>query len=98
MTDTNTATRTVTKIKPPSMWKVILHNDDYTPLEFVVELLQVVFNKTPPEATQIAQYVHDRGRAQVGLYTREIAETKTALAQRIAEDYEHPLLTTSEQA
>lgn len=98
MTDTTTATKTVTKIKMPSMWKVILHNDDFTPLDFVVELLQVVFNKKPDEAIAIADHVHVRGRAQVGLYTREIAETKTALAQRIAEDYEHPLLTTSEEA
>ncbi len=98
MTDTNTVTRTVSKIKMPSMWKVILHNDDFTPLDFVVELLQVVFNKNSDEAITIANHVHTRGRAQIGLYTREIAETKTSLAQSIAEQYEHPLLTTSEEA
>lgn len=98
MSDTNTATRTATKIKMPTMWKVILHNDDFTPMEFVIELLQVVFHKSQDDAARIATHVHTSGRAQVGLYTREIAETKTSMAQRIAEQYQHPLLTTSEEA
>lgn len=80
------------------MWKVVLHNDDFTPLEFVVELLQAVFNKSTEDAISIAQHVHTSGKAQVGLYTKEIATSKATLAQQIAEDYEHPLLTTAEEA
>lgn len=98
MSNTSTATQTRVKIKTPSMWRVLLHNDDFTPIEFVVELLRTVFNKETEEAIQIAQYVHERGKAQVGLYTKEVAQTKVSLAQQIAEEHQHPLLTTTEEA
>ena len=98
MSEAATTTTTVLKVKVPTMWKVTLHNDDFTPLEFVVELLQAVFNKSSDEALVIANHVHTSGKAQIGLYTKEIATTKAALAQQIAEDYEHPLLTTAEEA
>ncbi len=80
------------------MWQVVLHNDDYTPVEFVVQLLQIVFRKSPDEAYSIAMFVHQKGRATVGLYTKEVAETKVDLSLRTAAANGHPLLTTAEQA
>lgn len=98
MTDTATVTKTSIQIKTPSMWKVVLHNDDFTPVDFVVALLKEVFHKSPDEAVAITEQVHNQGKAQVGLYTKEIAVTKVSMTQRIAEDYEHPLLATAEEA
>jgi ATP-dependent Clp protease adaptor protein ClpS len=98
VSQTSTISKTKLALKPPSMWHVILHNDDFTPFDFVIELLVVVFNKTPEEATAITAAVHTKGKATVGLYTREIAETKVALSTRVAADYGHPLLTTIQPA
>jgi ATP-dependent Clp protease adaptor protein ClpS len=98
MAGSSTATQTRVALKMPSMWRVVLHNDDFTPVDFVVLLLQAVFHKTPEEAQGLAEHVHNKGRAQVGLYTKEIAITKTETALRLAEQHEHPLLTTAEEA
>ena len=73
---TVTERRTQTKTKKPSMYKVILLNDDYTPMEFVVELLKVVFHKPHAEATRIMLHVHQNGMGVAGVYPFEIAETK----------------------
>ena len=95
-----TATETVTKqtVKTPSMWKIILHNDDFTPMDFVTKLLVQVFHKSIEESTQIMLTVHNQGKAVVGLYTKEIALTKTSQVMMIAEQYGHPLLCTAEEA
>lgn len=98
MGQTTTATQTKQAIKMPSMWHVILHNDDFTPFDFVIELLMVVFNKTVEEASTVAGFVHTKGKATVGLYTREVAQTKVDLASRIASEHQHPLLVTAEPA
>lgn len=84
-------------LKQPPMYKVILHNDDYTPMDFVVEVLQKFFNLDIDQATQIMLAVHYRGKAVCGTYTAEIAETKVMLVNRYAREHEHPLLCTLEK-
>lgn len=79
------------KIAPPKMWNVILHNDDFTTIEFVVELLMALFNKNESQAAQIAMNVHSSGKGIAGQYTKEVAETKVAIAQTIAMNEQHPL-------
>lgn len=80
------------KLKRPSMYKVIMYNDDYTPMEFVVEVLEVFFNMNREKATQIMLTVHTQGKAICGVYTRDIAETKVTQVNQYASDKEHPLL------
>jgi len=80
------------------MWKVILHNDDFTPMEFVVQVLLQIFGKDLEEATRLMLTVHESGKATVGLYTKEVATTKVMQTQRAAEVYGHPLLSTTEEA
>jgi ATP-dependent Clp protease adaptor protein ClpS len=98
LSQTSTVSKTQEGIRLPALWHVILHNDDFTPFDFVIELLMVVFNKSPDEATEIAGFVHTKGRAKVGLYTREVAESKVSLSMSIAADESHPLLITTERA
>lgn len=98
MSQADAATKTKQQVKLPTMWHVVLHNDDFTPFDFVIELLVVLFNKSVEEGAQIAGHVHAKGRAIVGIYTREIAQTKVADAARLANDYGHPLLITAEPA
>ena len=86
------------RIKVPRKWKIIFHNDDFTPMDFVVSLLEAVFNKNAEDAAVLMQTVHDEGRAVVGLYTKEIADTKVLQALRAAEEHQHPLLVTSEES
>ena len=80
------------KLKPPSMYKVIIYNDDYTPMEFVVEILEIFFAMNREKATQIMLAVHTQGKAVCGIYTRDIAETKVAQVNQFSSDSEHPLL------
>lgn len=80
------------ELKKPSMYSVIMLNDDYTPMEFVVEVLQGFFGKTPEQATQIMLTVHTKGSAVCAVYTRDIAETKAALVNQYARDCQHPLM------
>jgi ATP-dependent Clp protease adaptor protein ClpS len=93
---TLTKTRTKGKLQAPGMWKVILHNDDFTTQEFVVWLLKSVFHKPDPEAVRIMLSVHQQGKGTAGLYTLDVAETKVAQARRLAEAQEFPLLCTLE--
>lgn len=79
------------KIKPPRMYRVIFLNDDFTPIEFVVNLIVHVFRKSYEEASRLTLEVHNKGSAIVGVYTREIAETKTTLASAIVIEHQHPL-------
>ncbi|MBF0202449.1 MAG: ATP-dependent Clp protease adapter ClpS [Desulfamplus sp.] len=81
----------------PPMYKVILHNDDYTTMEFVVEILMAVFGKSEEDATIIMMNVHEQGRGICGTYTREIAETKVHTVHVLAREREFPLKSTMEK-
>ena len=94
--DTVTETRTE-KPKPPSMYKVILLNDDYTPMEFVVYVLEQFFNKSREEATRIMLHVHQHGVGVCGIFTYEVAETKVAQVVDAARRHQHPLQCTMEK-
>lgn len=85
------------EIFEPPMYKVLLINDDYTPMDFVVEILMTVFNKTIEAATQIMMNVHKKGSGLCGVYTYEIAETKTVTVHRLAEENGYPLKSTMEK-
>ncbi len=87
-----------TKIIKPKLYKVILHNDDYTTMEFVIEILVTVFNKPVPEANKIMLDIHKKGKGIVGVYTYDIALTKTTLTESIARERQYPLKTSIEEA
>ena len=80
------------------MYKVVLHNDDYTPMEFVVLVLEKFFSMNREKATQIMLHVHTRGKGICGIYTREIAETKVAQVNEFSRSNQHPLLCAMEAA
>lgn len=86
------------KLKRPPMYKVLLLNDDYTPMDFVVQILQEIFSMTEEKATQIMLHVHTRGVGVCGIFTRDIAETKVALVNQAARESQHPLKCTMEKA
>lgn len=86
------------KLKKPDLYKVMLLNDDYTPMEFVVVILEKFFCKNREEATRIMLHVHQRGVGVCGVYTREIAETKVRQVVECAHDNKHPLQCTMEPA
>lgn len=88
---TGVITRTHTKVKKPSLYRVLLLNDDYTPMEFVVHILENFFQKTREEATQIMLHVHNSGVGQCGVYTYEVAETKVTQVMDFARKNQHPL-------
>jgi ATP-dependent Clp protease adaptor protein ClpS len=94
---TGVITRTVTKTKKPSMYKVLLLNDDYTPMEFVVLVLERFFNKTREEATRVMLHVHQKGVGVCGVYTFEVAETKVTQVMDFARQNQHPLQCTMEK-
>ena len=85
------------KTKKPSMYNVLLLNDDYTPMEFVVLVLESVFNKKQEEATQIMLHVHKNGIGVCGIFTYEIAEVKCNTVMDLAKKHEHPLQCTMEK-
>jgi ATP-dependent Clp protease adaptor protein ClpS len=84
------------RVHKPRLYRVVLHNDDFTPIEFVVSLVVQIFRKSPEEAARITLEVHNSGAAVAGVYTHEIAETKQAVAEATARQYEHPLMVTLE--
>jgi ATP-dependent Clp protease adaptor protein ClpS len=90
-TDTGTITKTRPKTKRPSLYRVLLLNDDYTPMEFVVLVLQDVFNKSREEAMQIMLHVHQKGVGECGVYPYEVAETKVTRVMDTARKNQHPL-------
>lgn len=82
----------------PPLYKVILHNDDFTPMEFVVEVLQEFFNMDSEQAVQVMLAVHTQGKATCGIFTRDIAETKSYQVNEYARECEHPLMCDIEAA
>ena len=84
------------KVQRPKLWRVILHNDDYTTMEFVVWVLQVVFHKDEAAANHLMLTIHHKGQGVAGVYTRDIAETKATQALELAEEHEMPLQCTTE--
>ena len=85
-----------TRLKPPQMYKVLLHNDDYTSMEFVVAILQTVFHHSESSATRIMLHIHNHGVGVAGVFTAEIAETKVRNVMELAREAEFPLLCTME--
>lgn len=86
------------KLKRPPLYRVILVNDDYTPMEFVVEVLETVFGMERSQATRVMLEVHTKGKGICGIYSYEIAETKVAQVTKIAQQHQHPLLCTMEES
>jgi ATP-dependent Clp protease adaptor protein ClpS len=93
--DRGTGTAIVTKTKPrakrPNLYRVLLLNDDYTPMEFVIHVLMRFFNKSQDEATQIMLHVHHNGVGECGVFTYEVAETKVTQVMDFARKHQHPL-------
>ena len=100
-TDRNPNSGVVTQTKPrtkkPSLYRVLMLNDDYTPMEFVVYVLERYFNKSPEEATQIMLHVHQKGIGVCGVFTYEIAESKVNQVIDLARQHQHPLQCTMEK-
>lgn len=86
------------KVKEPSMYKVFLLNDDFTPMEFVVTLLERLFGMDREKATRVMLQVHSNGKGICGVYTYEIAETKVAQVNEYAQQHQHPLMCSMEEA
>jgi len=97
--DQETIEESVTnKVQKPSMYNVMLLNDDYTPMDFVVEVLRKFFNKDSDQATDIMLTIHYKGKALCGTYTAEVAETKVSQVSNFASENQHPLMCVMEKA
>ena len=86
------------ELKQPPLYSVLLLNDDYTPMDFVVEVLSRFFGMNEEKATDVMLAIHYKGKANCGVYTAEVAETKVDQVSRFAQAHEHPLLCVMEQA
>jgi ATP-dependent Clp protease adaptor protein ClpS len=95
--ETGVATKSRPKTKKPAMYKVLMLNDDYTPMEFVVHVLERFFSKTHEEAMQIMLHVHQQGVGICGVFTYEVAETKVTQVMDLAKEHQHPLQCTIEK-
>lgn len=95
--DMDVLVKSIPKTKKPSMYKVLMLNDDYTPMEFVVHVLERFFNKTRDEATDIMLHVHKKGVGVCGVFTYEVAESKVTLVMDLARQNQHPLQCTIER-
>ncbi len=84
------------KLQQPRLWRVLLHNDDYTTQDFVVWVLETIYHKPRGEAFAIMMSVHQSGMGLAGVYTYDVAETKVKLTKQLAEEHEFPLLVTME--
>ncbi len=93
-----TQTRTERKLKKPKQYKVLLLNDDYTTMEFVVYVLQSIFRRSETDAVQIMLHVHRNGSGVAGVYTYEVAETRVTQVEALAREYEYPLRCRMEEA
>ena len=85
------------KVAKPPLFKVILLNDDYTPMEFVVHILEYFFKMNRPQATRVMLHVHTKGKGVCGVYTKEVAETKVAMVNEYSRANNHPLLCEMEE-
>lgn len=88
---------TLTKIKKPVLYKVILLNDDFTPMDFVIYVLQDLFHHTPDSAHKIMTLIHEKGSGVAGVYTKEVAETKVLQVTKLAKEQKYPLRCKLEQ-
>ena len=86
------------RLKEPPLYRVVLINDDYTPMEFVVNILESIFGMERTRATQVMLEVHTKGKGICGVYNFEIAETKVAQGMGLAQQHQHPLLCTMEES
>ncbi|RFA28435.1 ATP-dependent Clp protease adapter ClpS [Alkalilimnicola ehrlichii] len=86
------------RLKQPPLYRVVLLNDDYTPMEFVVEVLERFFSMSRSKATQVMLHVHTRGKGVCGVFSRDVAETKVAQVNDFSRQHQHPLLCTMEEA
>lgn len=84
------------KVQPPRKFKVVLYNDDYTPMDFVVNILMQYFHKSKDDALALTLKIHNGDRGIAGVYSREIAETKADITNKIARDYQHPFRAEAE--
>lgn len=96
-TDEQVSSETRDETREPPMYRVLLHNDDYTTMEFVVEILMYVFNQSPESAAKIMMNVHQKGVGECGLYPYEIAETKVDTVHNLARESGYPLRCSTEQ-
>lgn len=96
--DTVLLEKTRPKLKKPPLFKVVLLNDDYTPMEFVVHILENIFNHNRENATQIMLHVHKLGKGVCGVFTKDIAETKVTQVNNYARENKHPLMCDMEEA
>ncbi len=85
------------ELKPPNMYKVVLLNDDYTPMDFVVEILEAFFRMQREQATRVMMSVHSKGVGVCGVFTRDIAETKVSQVNEFSRNNHHPLLCAMEE-
>ena len=85
------------KLQPPRKYKIVLNNDDYTPMDFVIEVLTTFFNMDSDRATDVMLQVHEKGKGICGVYSADVAHTKAEQVNRYARDNEHPLLCSCEQ-
>ncbi len=93
-----TATRTERRLKKPKLYKVLLHNDDYTTMEFVVYILQAIFHRSETDAVHLMLHVHKNGLGVAGVYTYEVAETRVAQVESLARQNEFPLRCSIDEA
>ncbi len=91
-------TRDRQETKRPALYRVVMHNDDFTPMDFVIDILVQVFQKPAAEATQVMLDIHNKGAGTAGVYTYDIAMSKSYQVHRLAEDQRHPLRCTVEPA
>ena len=96
--DTKTRVKIRTRTERPKLHKVILVNDDFTPMDFVVVVLETFFTMDRERATQVMLHVHTRGKGVCGVYTREVAETKVTQVNEFSRTHQHPLLCTMEKS
>jgi ATP-dependent Clp protease adaptor protein ClpS len=97
-TESSTAVKERVRTQKPKMYRVILLNDDFTSMEFVVEILELIFFKSPAEATQIMLQVHKNGRGVAGIFSKQIAEAKIEQVHQLAQREGHPLKCDMEEA
>ncbi|MES2663258.1 MAG: ATP-dependent Clp protease adapter ClpS [Pseudomonadota bacterium] len=92
-----TAIKSKEVFQPPSKYQIVIMNDDFTPMDFVVEVLQKFFSMSIEKATEVMLAIHTQGYAVAGIYSKDIAETKVAIVNRYAREHEHPLLSRAER-